>query len=213
MRVYHFTSVQHAISNIRMRHLKVATLPDINDPFEFAVCCDDKVRRTALRATRREWATTFGMLCFSRNWHNPVQWSHYADKHRGICLGFDVPDEFLVTVQYSEEPPTLDWDAIEAGGERGELEMMRWSSTKFRHWQYENEVRVFLPRENNSELQFESFGDGLKLREVIVGPESTATRLEIAEAIGSMNGVKSFRARLAFQKYRVVHQQDGSLWI
>jgi hypothetical protein len=56
------------------------------------------------------------MLCFSRDWHNPVQWSHYADKHRGICLGFDVPDSLLVPVQYTKEPPKLNWDAIELGG-------------------------------------------------------------------------------------------------
>ena len=37
----------------------------------------------------------------SRSWHNPVQWSHYASKHTGICLGFDVPDEHLGEVTYS----------------------------------------------------------------------------------------------------------------
>ncbi len=25
-------------------------------------------------------------------WSNPVIWAHYGDKHRGLCLGFEVPE-------------------------------------------------------------------------------------------------------------------------
>ncbi|MEO8271407.1 MAG: DUF2971 domain-containing protein [Aureliella sp.] len=211
MRVYHFTSAKHAINDIRFRHLKVATLEDVNDPFELAVCCDDPVRRQALRATRREWAKRIGLLCFSRGWHNPVQRSHYGDKHRGICLGFDVPDDLLLQVQYAEEPPQLDWDAIEALGPAGETEMLRWSTTKFNHWAYEAEFRLFLRRTMDNP-QFEHFGSSLRLREVIVGPESDVSRPEIVEALGDIADIKAFKTRLAFEGYRVVTQRDPARW-
>ena len=42
-----------------------------------------------------------GVLCFSRGWHNPLLWSHYGDKHRGVCLGFDVPNAHIVHVSYN----------------------------------------------------------------------------------------------------------------
>jgi hypothetical protein len=28
-------------------------------------------------------------------WHNPLLWSHYADRHRGMALGFDTDDAIL----------------------------------------------------------------------------------------------------------------------
>jgi hypothetical protein len=209
--VYHFTSARHAIDDIRFQRLKIATLADINDPFELAVCCDDLTRRIALRATRRQWAERFGMLCFSRHWHNPVQWSHYADKHRGICLGFDVTDGLLTPIKYSKNPPHLDWSAIEAGGALGEAEMVRWSTTKFEHWSYEDEVRVFLGR-TTDDPQFESFGSDLQLREVIVGPECSVTRAEVADAAGTLSDVDAFKTRLAFRGYKVVTQRGRGRW-
>ncbi|MDW9570209.1 DUF2971 domain-containing protein [Sinorhizobium meliloti] len=33
---------------------------------------------------------TYGIVCLSDNWQHPMMWSHYADRHRGICLAFDV---------------------------------------------------------------------------------------------------------------------------
>ena len=215
MRVYHFTTAEYGLENIRLRRLKIATLVDINDPFELAVCCDDTQRRIALRRTRMEWGERFGMLCFSRSWRNPVQWSHYADKHRGFCLGFDVPNDMLAPVLYADEPPALDWDAINEGGSRGEAEMLRWSCTKYTHWAYEDELRVFssLTDRSGKDLYFSDFGEHLRLREIIVGALSAVTRQELAKALSKPNGVDMFKARLAFGNYRVVRQRDASHWV
>lgn len=214
MRAYHFTSAHYAFEDIRLRRLKIATLSDVNDPFELAVCCDDASRRRALRRTRTQWTSRFGMVCFSRHWHNPVQWSHYADKHRGVCLGFDVPEEMLTPICYAENPPQLDWDAIELGGAAGEKEMLRWSSTKYEHWAYEDELRAFVPLDecDASGRYFSDFGELLRLREVIIGARSSATRRQVREALDGLAGVASFKARLAFGNYRVVTQRSSSRW-
>lgn len=170
VRVYHFTSAVYGLEDVRLRRLKIATLRDINDPFELAVRCNDSKRRRALRNSRIEWGQRIGMLCFSAGWHNPVQWSHYAEKHRGVCLGFDVPDSLLVRVRYTKMPPQLDWDAIENHCETGEAEMIRWSTTKFEHWPYEDERRVFLALEEADDEgnYFADFGCQLALRELFV---------------------------------------------
>lgn len=34
MRAYHFVPADHGIENIKLRHLKIARLDDLNDPFE-----------------------------------------------------------------------------------------------------------------------------------------------------------------------------------
>lgn len=72
MRVYHFVSADHGLTDIRRQRLKIATLRDINDPFELTICCNDAKRRQVLRSFRNKWAERFGMLCFSRDWRNPV---------------------------------------------------------------------------------------------------------------------------------------------
>jgi hypothetical protein len=57
----------------------------------------------------------------SRSWENPVLWSHYAEGHKGVCLGFDVKEELLEEVKYADEllkarlndsddPPTIPAD-------------------------------------------------------------------------------------------------------
>lgn len=45
-----------------------------------------------LKALQSHFNKNKGLLCFSDNWKSPVMWAHYAAKHHGICLGFDVPD-------------------------------------------------------------------------------------------------------------------------
>src|SRR5882724_8377120 len=101
MRVFHFVNEEHGLEDVRKRRLKVATLKDLNDPFElFGVRLADEALRRAFRIMKDELGAKHGLLCFSRSWHNPVLWSHYAAKHTGVCLGFDVPDELLGSVSY-----------------------------------------------------------------------------------------------------------------
>src|SRR6266699_7273356 len=104
MRVYHFLSEQYGREDLLKRRLKIATLSDLNDPFELlAVSLSDAAVRRAFRKMKEELSRERGLLCFSRDWRNPVQWSHYAHGHRGLCFGFDVPDEAVGPVTYSEK--------------------------------------------------------------------------------------------------------------
>lgn len=31
----------------------------------------------------------YGIACFSKRWNSILMWSHYADNHKGYCIGFD----------------------------------------------------------------------------------------------------------------------------
>jgi hypothetical protein len=63
----------------------------MNDPFELlgGLSSDPELRDhlTALLSHLNNWC---GVLCFSQDWQNPLLWSHYGDKHKGICLGLDI---------------------------------------------------------------------------------------------------------------------------
>src|SRR5437762_4637776 len=105
MRVFHLTHAEYALSNIALGRIKIARIADLNDPFELlaANLGNNKDLRRAMREWRSELHKTKGLLCFSRDWESPVIWSHYADKHRGICLGFELSDKLVEEVKYVED--------------------------------------------------------------------------------------------------------------
>ena len=101
MRVYYFTCKKYGLENLTKKRLKVARIDNLNDPFEFmAVDLSDCDFRLGVEEMKRSLSKDYGILCFSKNWDNPVQWTHYADRHKGLCLGFDVPDEHLDKIKY-----------------------------------------------------------------------------------------------------------------
>ena len=104
MRVYYMTSFEIAFNHIiPEQRMKVSRFPDLNDPFELAAHdFGNKYARTRLRSYIEVASKRLGLMCFSDNWKSPVMWSHYADKHMGICLGFDLCDGYLAPVQYVE---------------------------------------------------------------------------------------------------------------
>jgi hypothetical protein len=215
VRVYHFVPYGFGLEDLRHRRLKIARLDDLNDPFELlGFAAREPMIRKAFADTKARLARDRGLLCFSRDWHNPVQWSHYAEQHRGLCLGFDIPDEMLTEVTYIAKRPLPDMVRLAGTGLQAQAEMLRVLTTKFSHWRYENEVRVFVDLTDPiGSLYFADFGPSLALREVIVGARCEATRANIAAALGPLaSAVKTRKARLAFRSFRVVEQKQRALW-
>jgi len=212
MKLYHLTSAEYAISNIALRRLKIARFGDLNDPFELlAAGLKDKAFRKAVRSWKKEFHNTKGLLCFSADWKNPVLWSHYADKHRGICLGFEVDDKYLTPVNYAKERIQIRFKNSDP--EQGlELdfvnEMLR---TKYKHWVYEQETRIFLDLNEGTKengLFFCSFSDELQLNEVILGPYCETPIEEIKNMVEKTNGpTKITKSRLGFTRFEVVPDQ------
>jgi hypothetical protein len=215
MRVYHFVDRKYGLQNLRQRELKIAIFNELNDPFELlGIASKDREDRRAYLDFKNDLAKKIGLLCFSGHWTNPVQWSHYADRHRGLCLGFDVINE-LVPVTYTRRRLKLDLIAIRAGGLTAHRYMLQVLATKFSHWRYENEHRLFvrLKEKDKKGLYFVGFCKQLALREVIVGHNSTISRAELTRALGDMAcDVKVYKARLAFRTFRVVRQRSGERW-
>lgn len=218
MRAYHFVPERFGLENIRLRRLKIARMADLNDPFEVrAIAMGSRERRRAFERYVREFSKDRGLLCFSRDWRNPVQWSHYADRHEGICLGFDIADNLLAEVTYRPDRyPASELDALGAIDSRSaESKFLQMLNTKFQHWEYENEVRMFvsLTDPDVRGLYFAEFSPNLALAEVIVGHRSKMKRQQIEKHLGDMcDGVTLMKARLAFQSYEVVEQKDRSRW-
>lgn len=218
MRAYHFVPADHGLENIKLRRLKLAGLADLNDPFEArAIALGNRARRRAFEKYVEQFSKDKGILCFSRNWKNPVQWSHYADRHRGICLGFDIPDDMVTAVTYrSERYPASELDGLGAiDGPVEENKFLQMMNTKFKHWEYEDEVRMFasLTDADSRGHYFADFSPELVLVEVIMGHRCIVKRRAVEDHLGALRGAVALRkARLAFQSYEVVEQMDRSRW-
>lgn len=217
MKVFHFTKQVHALDDIRRRRIKIATLDDLNDPFEFfSIDLSDKALRRQFHFLAATLNLSKGLICFSRRWDNPVQWSHYAEAHRGICLEFEVPDSVLLQVSYKRKRLVAEAEKLLATGVLDPELIERFLATKYSHWRYEHEWRHFVslpePDPENG-LYFAPFSDQLRLRGVIVGALSSASRSDVREVLGELaTSVRAFKARLAFRSFRVVKQRNASLW-
>src|ERR1700686_3023361 len=91
MRLYHFLNAEYGLLNIQHRRLKIGGINALNDPFEFfGVATKSTSLRLRYQRLKEGLNDYMGLVCFSADWNNPVQWSHYADHHRGVCLGFEL---------------------------------------------------------------------------------------------------------------------------
>jgi hypothetical protein len=208
MRLYKLLPKKYALKSMRERRCKVSRLSQLNDPFEtFPVDLSRAPVRVALSETMRKLDEKAGLMCFSKDWSNPVIWAHYADEHRGVCLGFDIPDELAGEITYSATPiPLPDIEALSESERLGVVNHILF--TKFQDWQYEHEYRVsvrldWTTYENG--LFFKEWGDDFKLAEVILGLRCETCRRELEQALeGYAEPVTFIHARVAYNSFSLV---------
>ena len=213
MRVFYFTGAQYGIGNIALRRIKVSRFGELNDPFELlGVNLSDKAKRAAFRKTKEELDKSKGLICFSRTWKNPVLWGHYAEKHTGVALGFDIPDAYLVPVIYAKR--LLDADLhLKSGRPTKEL-IDRLIRTKFYDWKYENEMRLFVDLDHESAeggKYFCSFSNELRLAEIILGPKCDLPISGVRDLLRQQDSMASVvKARIAFTRFEVLENQAAT---
>lgn len=85
-------------------------------------------------------------------------------------------------------------------------------TTKFKDWEYEDEVRVFLrleDRDSETGFYFKTFCDDQALRQVILEPRCFVTKAALAGPLaGEANKVEIIKARMAFTKFEVVRSKE-----
>ena len=205
MQVYYFTSSNYGLDNIENQHLKIAEFQNLNDPFELlGVEMSDKDVRKAIEFEKSIIAKNKGLICFSENKYDPVQWAHYADNHKGVCLGFDIPENKLNKVKYVSSrlaKSTLD----------DPEKMKTLLTTKFKHWEYEKEYRLVIDisnRSRNNGLFFEKFKSEICLKEIYIGCRSELTFENIKKRFESESkDVVIKYTRPAFKDFRIVWDQ------
>jgi hypothetical protein len=217
-RVYKFLSGQYGISNLENRRLKVTTVDDLNDPFDLVAVdlTDDRIEHAVTR-TIASFRGDMALLCFSRVWDNLLLWSHYGESHRGICLGFDIPDkqpsgDYSLEVTYQPELLQL------ARPEDVNYEFMnKLLRTKHQCWSYEQESRLFVQLNDQPDekgLWWFDFGPALDLKEVIVGALCPRERVQaIAQVLKEQNiGVDCCWAYMRRDAFALVRHNFPPPW-
>jgi hypothetical protein len=205
MKVYKFLDAHFGLKCLSEKRLKISTFQDLNDPFELLPFeMSNREHRRALRATLADLAPKRGMLCFSEDWRDPVIWAHYSDKHRGLCLGFELRDERCQKVSYVRN--RLPFPPIPKLNDAQTLLF-----TKYKNWEYEQEIRVWAELNDKEDGHyFAPFGEELRLVKVIAGARCRLFEDEIAQALGPVVGnIIVMKARAGFKKFEIVKDKRG----
>lgn len=212
MRVYHLLPAQFGINNIALSRIKISRYDDLNDPFELlAGELSEKELRDAVAQMKKDFNKTRGLICFSKSWENPVLWSHYAEKHHGMALGFDIPDIYASVVNYSPNRIPVEYVGGDKNNGIESSYVEKITSTKYKHWEYENEIRMHIGLDEGTcegGLYFLPFSNELKLREVILGHSCPISIEQVKSLLNDLQPeATAIKARLAFKSFRVVTDQ------
>jgi len=153
---------------------------------------------TDTQALLDELRESLGILSLSARSDSIVMWSHYADTHRGFCLGFSIknfgiPIEELRAVFYSKERnlnfafnlisnPNMTEDRF------SEEFWSEYALTKYVDWQYEQEWRVIGQARTISQYPDES------IDRVIFGLRMSQNNRDQVRTILSKKNVNFFEA-------------------
>jgi hypothetical protein len=157
-------------------------------PIEKRIAIFDKYKNNTqyiseiLEGTLQSFKTKTGITCFSKSYTKSLMWSHYADKHAGVCLGLNIvpiglTNFTLLEVNYIDSVQPLNYFKNKPNV------LMYWLYTKSKIWSYEEEVRaVYLDK--NGLVPFEREC----LKEVHFGMRTTADQREEVIALLQQHG-------------------------
>jgi hypothetical protein len=195
MLIYRYLSLEYGMKSLQEKMLRVGRLNDLNDPYDCSPHftgvpnCPGGESFAFDTGYLSGFSKHFGILCFSEIFSDPVVWSHYADNHRGIALGFEynnTQDDGVYKVQYDNNRVIFQHNDIESSKSRNPVETMfhvvkKGFTVKAKSWEYESERRKFVMLDECTPIGLNYFY-GLpveRLKKVLLGVRCSATEEDI----------------------------------
>lgn len=153
----------------------------------------------------------YGIISFCINWNNVVLWSHYADCHKGYCIGF-YEEKFRKAgtfgrggkVKYKKDKPKihpLEDDFM--------LKAFIETHTKSINWRHEKEYRItklFYPQiPSNSDRKINFTDDFIK--EIIIGSEASDETINEILSITKPRNLTTYRMEKLRMKYKLIKKK------
>lgn len=141
----------------------------------------------------------FKISCFSELYNEVLMWSHYADKHYGICVGFEFPpkyeEKFIISpVTYLDKIVPID------GNSDMSSTILYWLTTKSVRWSYEKEIRAITKCISKEDCEYIKY-DSAFVREIIFGCNVTDSK--IIEAMNKIRKSNLNYNNIVFKRMKV----------
>lgn len=249
--VYHYTSLSSAVAIASSRTFRFNSLANMNDPREFKdlvlpvmssgrPLTKTKVDLTQMLVNQRRLAVRLGAFTRddaagddsslvrtdSRGYARPMMWTHYADKHRGICFVLDRhalervlhgkfgSDVLVGDVAYSSLTtppawtPVLEASEVHASGEA--ITAQRFFETnrrdllfiKNQDWSVEREWRVAIDNHTSGVVDV-PVGSGV-VEGLVVGLDASDSNLADVQAVAGAFGIADHVARAYLHQVNVI---------
>jgi Protein of unknown function (DUF2971) len=217
MKLFHFLSQKWALEALKTQTLKVSKYDDLNDPFELlAMSLDDRVSRTVMNEAKQKINSELRILCCSKRWISPLLWGHYADKHKGIALEFEIPTSSVQEIRYEKDRASIDLNALmKSANNAAKIEMLKMYTTKYNLWSYEEEARIQFTKHQlirKGDFDFINLGGEVKITGLVLGPLNNITKNNIQEFVPPGQEFTVTTTRIAFKSFNVVHQKQKALY-
>lgn len=209
---YHFLSFEDAINDLENEWIKVSLIDELNDPFELLpyLRYKESEKRKLYHNVRKEVSINYGLLCFSGKWEEPLLWGHYADKHRGVAIAFEILKGEIFEVEYSFESKRTRFELTNSREENEKL-FLDLAKTKYEKWSYEEEYRIlvrlkdcFPSRIKDKNLFFLKFGGQLKVKEIVLGCKfDCKEELEMIKILAKNLDAKIIPTRQGWEDYKI----------
>jgi hypothetical protein len=227
MLIYRYLSLEYGIRSLQEKRLRVGRLNDLNDPYD---CSPHMIKVPEIAGGENKhfdvgylagFSVHFGILCFSATISDPVIWSHYADSHKGIALGFDYPDprkEDVLKIHYDNNRKVFNYPEIEEIKSHDPVEAMRHLihegfTVKAKSWEYESEYRRFVLLEHCTPVGLNYFYDLPieKLKKIVIGVRSPIAKEDIELTLRKSSypdGASITKAEIDLCEYRINVSSD-----
>jgi hypothetical protein len=193
---------KYAIENVQKSRIKVATLSNMNDPYEFYHRFEGAMG-PEIEKFKSHYNTKTGFLCFTRRLGNPVQWAHYADNHHGICFEFEIPDKYLLKVNYLKSPAIISGKCVS-----WKQDLVKATLCKYSGWKYEREYRLLIDLESQDVVEEDGLYFARFSKEVIPSKVYTGVRCELTDEekeVFKTNELPVFKMFQDSNSYSIVH--------
>ncbi|WP_395830379.1 DUF2971 domain-containing protein [Elstera sp.] len=144
---------------------------------------------------------TKGVFSVSEKYNCPLLWGHYGDEHKGICIGYSIPEEYKENfwkVEYCDNREIKATDLIkklDGDKEAARLITKKALGTKSQEWGYEKEWRLIGAPETVIK--------NIEIAEIIFGFRCEPVNVEIIVRLlqGRRGAIKYFKMQLDKKSY------------
>ncbi len=157
----------------------------------------------------------FGISCFSETKKSILMWGHYADSHRGVCLGFNGPglrENFSASISEMQQLKTIkmlrkvgyvnELPIFKLASEKEDCANVFWEKSSI--WSYEKEWRTISYLGGDMDGKLQNFPKEI-LAEIIFGVNTKQEDIERIRTIANEGGYspKFIKAKKSATKYEI----------